>query len=119
MALAARVDARGFVRCPACGVRFKERHTCRASLGEFMPHRPEGFEALVEEFAAEHRAEQAAAEQLSFDDAAAACTRCGGTSRHVDVESGLCTGCMAADARAQAARIAEFHRSAGLSRPPP
>lgn len=120
MAAAARVDAQGFTRCDACGQRFKNRHSCRRSaLAGYMPRRPPGFEDLVEEARLEAEAERAAGSQLSFDDAAVACSRCGRTDLHVDVDARLCTSCMAADARDHARRVADWQASTGPSRGPP
>ncbi|QIM20572.1 hypothetical protein G7075_04470 [Phycicoccus sp. HDW14] len=119
MALAARTDARGFVRCEACGQRFKVHHSCRVSALGYTPRRPDGFQELVDEAAAEERAAKAAGDQLTIDDLALACTRCGSTDRHVDEDSGLCTKCMAADAREQAARVADWYAPGGPGRSPP
>lgn len=118
MALAAGTDALGFTRCERCGTKFKSTHHCRARLGEYMPRRPEGFDDLVHELAEEHRAEQAAGEQLALTDVGS-CRRCGPTEKHVDDESGLCTTCMAADARGLASRIGAYHRDTGTRRAPP
>lgn len=117
MALAA-TDAHGFTRCERCGRKFKNEHHCRASLGEYMPRRPEGFEALVEEYAQEHRAEQTAGEQLSLTDVAS-CVRCGPTDKHVDDDTGLCTTCMASDAKELAARVAGYYADTRSRRAPP
>ncbi|QIM19909.1 hypothetical protein G7075_00160 [Phycicoccus sp. HDW14] len=119
MATVTRVDAHGFVRCDLCGQRFKNHHSCRSSALGYTPRRPEGFEDLVAQAAEQERVERAAGAQLTFDDVANPCTRCGATDRHVDVESGLCTKCMAADAREQAARVADWYAPGGPGRSPP
>lgn len=122
MALALRTDEQGYTHC-TCGVRFKNHHVCRRPLGERVTRRPAGFEELVEDAAAQARAEAeeaaAAQAQMSIDDLANACTRCGRTDRHVDHSCGLCTACLAADARAQRDRITDWRRrTAGDLSPP-
>ncbi|MBD3784933.1 MAG: hypothetical protein IE926_18615 [Micrococcales bacterium] len=120
MATATRVDAAGFTRCERCGVRFKSNHSCRSSaLDGYMPRRPPGFQDLVDEAHEQHLAEQAAAAQLTFDDVAMPCGRCGRTDLHVDDESGLCTSCLAADARALKDRVADWYGPRQPGRPPP